>query len=79
MYTVASPILQYTIPLALEKLSSSLSSAKLESLLTLVSLLLLHINDFSLQSTGLIRFGIGAVKPFLEQLWDTLRQEVWPE
>ena len=32
-----------------------------------------------LQSAGLTQFGVGGVKPFLEQLWDALRQEVWSE
>lgn len=53
---------QFCIPLLLEKLSSDILSAKLDSLLTLES--------------GAPVFGPANLRPFLDSLWAAIRKEV---
>ena len=54
--------LQFCLPLLLEKLSSDIQSAKLDSLLTL--------------ATGAAVYGLAGLKPFLQEIWSSIKREV---
>lgn len=61
--TATPKFAEFCLPLLLEKLSSDVQSAKLDSLLTLVA--------------GVEVFGAEALKPYLEPMWFALRNEAF--